>query len=93
MTINDVITERGVLNNLQIANGIRTSTGHVKGMSLGIPEENTNEETSNVVHSRERSVDNAFCNAAISGDSWKGTMGMRTGLTGYYKPEAQDTRL
>ena len=47
--INDVITEPGVLNNLQKA--IRTLTGHVDGMSLEIiPEENTNEKTSNVVH-------------------------------------------
>lgn len=51
MIINDVITERGVLSNLQTANGIRTLTGHVDGMSLeSISEGNINEKTSNVVH-------------------------------------------
>ena len=44
MTINDVITERGALNNLQKVNGIRTSTSQVEGMSLEIPDENINEE-------------------------------------------------
>ena len=48
--INDVAIEREVLNNLQKANGIRTLTGHVSGISLELPVENTNEKTSNAVH-------------------------------------------
>lgn len=50
IVINDVVSERGVLDNLQKANGIETLTGHVDGMFLEIPVENTNENASNVVH-------------------------------------------
>ena len=58
MTINDVITERGVLNDLQKANGIKSATGNTNhGMSLEFPEENTNEETSNVVYYKPEAQD------------------------------------
>ena len=50
IVVNDVAIEREVLNNLQKANGIRTLTGHVSGISLELPVENTNEKTSNAVH-------------------------------------------
>lgn len=37
MTINDTITERGALDNLQKENGIRSLTGYAEGIVLRNP--------------------------------------------------------
>ena len=92
-TAHDIRIGRGILESLQMGNGIRSSPGHVNGICRSrIPEENTNEEI-RVDHKQEHDADYAFCNAAISLDDWKGTLDQRTGSTGHHEAQAQDTRL
>ena len=84
MTTNGIISESGVLDNLQLSNGIRSLTDHVKGgIRSGIPEENANEETG-VGQTQNHDMDGAFSNAANSEENLKDT--------DYHKPELDDTR-